>query len=100
MSRSIQSCCNCDHFVEHNDAGLHYLTCGLTGEETWVNTGSFCKVYKPKYNNADVAPVKHGKWRYKANTNVSFVCYECSECFGLFLNKSNYCPDCGARMEE
>lgn len=46
---------------------------------------------------ADVAEVKHGKWIKDRN------CYTCSECgFYYFANnsKANYCPNCGARMDE
>jgi len=28
------------------------------------------------------------------------LCYECSECKSQYTYKSNYCPNCGARMEE
>lgn len=46
---------------------------------------------------ADVAEVKHGKWIKDRN------CYTCSECgFYYFANnsKSNYCPNCGAKMDK
>ena len=28
------------------------------------------------------------------------LCFECSECRSQYTYKSNYCPNCGARMEE
>ena len=46
---------------------------------------------------ADVTEVKHGKWVKDRN------CYTCSECgFYYFANnsKSNYCPNCGAKMDK
>ena len=44
---------------------------------------------------ADVAPVRHGRWkRYGKNLG------ECSECGEIVSVRSNYCPNCGAKMDE
>ena len=43
---------------------------------------------------ADVAPVCHGRWkRYGKNLG------ECSECGEIVSVRSNYCPNCGAKMD-
>lgn len=49
----------------------------------------------PEYTpSADVAPVRHGKWkRYRKNLG------ECSECGEIVSVRSNYCPNCGAKMD-
>lgn len=54
---------------------------------------------------ADVAPVRHGRWKY----NTDFQVWNCSECgenphkgTGVVVVEENlpaYCPHCGARME-
>lgn len=54
---------------------------------------------------ADVAPVRHGRWKY----NTDFQVWNCSECgknphkgTGFVVSEENlpaYCPHCGARME-
>lgn len=46
--------------------------------------------------NADVAPVRHGRWIDKI-----YGCKECSECGYIWLDFGcpNYCPKCGARMD-
>ncbi len=49
---------------------------------------------------ADVAPVVHGRWvkHYRSGTTVAegYV----STCCDMWNNrKSDYCPNCGARME-
>ena len=43
---------------------------------------------------ADVAPVRHAMWkRYGKNLG------ECSECGEIVSVRSNYCPNCGAKMD-
>ena len=49
---------------------------------------------------ADVAPVVHGRWvtHYRSGTSVAkgYV----STCCDMWNNrKSNYCPNCGAKMD-
>lgn len=44
---------------------------------------------------ADVAPVVHGRWkRYGRNLG------ECSNCGEIVNIRYNYCPNCGAKMDE
>ncbi len=44
--------------------------------------------------SADVAPVKHGKWKCRAKHLG-----ECSECGEVVAIRYKYCPNCGARMD-
>ena len=52
---------------------------------------------------ADVVPVRHGRW--KPHSKVEYPVYHCSVCGGQALFawgkqcKSDYCPNCGARMD-
>ena len=44
---------------------------------------------------ADVVPVRHGKWLHRKNG----VAY-CSECeVDTVEDETNYCPNCGCRMD-
>ena len=51
---------------------------------------------------ADVAPVRHGRW-----VIIEILCgggkerkyYRCSECNKANVIRSNYCGNCGARMD-
>ena len=43
----------------------------------------------------DAVPVRHGRWTV---TPVFIKCSECGESFMLI--PQNYCPNCGARMDE
>lgn len=55
---------------------------------------------------ADVQPVRHGKWIELEEPYINT--YECSNCGRWFAldygtleeNDYNYCPNCGAKMEE
>ena len=49
---------------------------------------------------ADVAPVRHGKWLPTTKWWQGGSAWKrCSECGILHLGKSNYCPNCGCRMD-
>lgn len=43
----------------------------------------------------DAVPVVHGRWRFRKNWDY-FVCSKCSY---ESSNYSNYCPNCGAKMD-
>ena len=56
--------------------------------------------------SADVQSVVHGKWVNppKRKENVGFrngfgIYYECSRCGFIEDYHTNFCPDCGARMD-
>ena len=52
---------------------------------------------------ADVAPVRHGRWISKNHHGYEwvFVCSNCDYIDGYpFNDRPNYCPNCGARMDE
>ena len=52
----------------------------------------------------DAVPVRHGKWihevRYTIDSLHSYQQYRCSECGMTYITNTNYCPNCGARMDE
>ena len=47
----------------------------------------------------DAEPIKHGRW-CKIDTRHTYKEWECSECGFHKRNKSHYCPNCGAKMDE
>ena len=54
---------------------------------------------------ADVEPVRHGKWLHTDYALHWTAKDECSECTYHALDRDdlshyNYCPNCGARMDE
>jgi len=46
--------------------------------------------------SADVKPVRHGHW-IRQSVHGLFV--KCSECGGKSVAESDYCSDCGAKMD-
>lgn len=49
----------------------------------------------------DAEPVRHGKWIYIDDDIVTDKpIFRCSECGEMRANRCNYCPNCGAKMEE
>lgn len=58
--------------------------------------------------SADVAPVVHAHWVHdfidaNCNCGVEIHCgWVCSNCnwYAKMESKTNYCPDCGAKMDE
>ena len=48
----------------------------------------------------DVKPVAHAHWIKNNYDNVDGTIYECSNCNTVMFSAWNYCPNCGARMEE
>lgn len=53
------------------------------------------------FPTVDVAPVAHGRWISKNHHGYEwvFVCSNCGYIDGYpFNDRSNYCPNCGAKM--
>lgn len=51
---------------------------------------------------SDVAPVVHGRWEDTGIDELDLIYggWKCSACGYIFCgNKTNFCPDCGAKME-
>ena len=91
---------------------IHYLVCNLKGAGCRDENGVFgnetitmiqsvevernCEEYLP----SDVAPVKHGEW---ISENFYTHCSACGKMaiydkYGQEV-ESDYCPNCGARMD-
>ena len=47
---------------------------------------------------ADVVEVRHGKWRFVGQDSWNDT-YECSLCRKMATDDSEYCPNCGAKMD-
>ena len=49
----------------------------------------------------DAEPVRHGEWIVESRSESPFdgVSIKCSVCYSYVLKKTNYCPNCGAKMD-
>lgn len=48
---------------------------------------------------ADVVEVRHGRWIAVEN-DIDYYPFMCSECHETVIKRTNYCPNCGAKMDE
>lgn len=50
---------------------------------------------------ADVAPVVHGRWKTNSDRPDTLICSVCKCGFDMWKHDPhNFCPNCGARMDE
>lgn len=50
---------------------------------------------------ADVKEVKHGQWScYRISEDYIYIKYACSQCHYTNQYATDFCPHCGAQMEE
>lgn len=71
----------------------------------WRESLCYHRVLKAVYKTplVDVVEVKHGEWISNAQTD-EFVCSECDgiapvDCEKEDFYESNFCPNCGAKMD-
>ena len=49
---------------------------------------------------ADVAPVRHGRWKTNSDRPDTLICSICKCGFDMWKHDPhNYCPNCGAKMD-
>lgn len=83
---------------------VHKLTQALAEAEPnsceyWDSESRFCALRRPQ-----AEPVKHGRWineQLASTSGGSYSVVRCSVCKAQFpMYKTNYCPNCGARMDK
>lgn len=87
----------CEDCISRNEALSVFRPRGIS-EDVWKESN----VYKKLTVLSPVTPQPNtGHWIFK-NDNIAIPTgyYQCSECEkGKLLNKDNFCPNCGAKME-
>lgn len=69
--------------------------------DVWVREKSKHKGYDERLDGCPIEEVKHGHWEFKPlwqGTDAKYC--ECSVCKKPVWWVSNYCPHCGAKMDE
>ena len=68
------------------------------------NQKAFVYVFKSRIDMisaADVKPVIHAHWIKRTPSDpVDYFDYECSHCHCWHISDSDFCPECGAIMDE
>lgn len=59
---------------------------------------AYCIDVVRKIPDADVDPVRHGRWILVDTDEEQF--FICSECENKEYWESDYCPNCGAKMDK
>ena len=88
------------------------ITQTYTAEQAFDGLNQSCDRHIKFINSipsADVQPVVHGRWNaiherglFSHPDSITYVCSECGKQYYTLYNMSplsNYCPDCGARMD-
>lgn len=82
---------------------------GWTMQRTYKSSATemVCEMKNPTdFPADDVVEVKHGRWRKERVSSTgcgSYGVYQCSICGAMFPDIGygyNYCPNCGAKMDE
>lgn len=81
-------------------SALHVQAKGDLVQEWAINLVEATRDYIASLSTADVVEVRNGRWIVFDPKNAESK--ECSMCGYLFsrLYPSNYCPNCGARMDK
>lgn len=83
-----------DELMETLELDCHNNGEGMTSEEEWVAEAIM------NAPTIEAEPVRRGRWNVKDDPHTSWYKVACSECgFGGVVTW-DYCPQCGARMED
>ena len=85
-------------------AALVRKSCGAANRrytDGWNDCLLRVKSMVSKAPASDVAPVVHGRWETNSDRPDSLICSICKCGFDMWKHDPhNYCPNCGAKMDE
>ena len=61
---------------------------------------SYIRKHVREMPKEDVKPVAHAHWIKSNYDNIDGTIYKCSNCNTEMFSAWNYCPHCGAKMDE
>lgn len=94
-----------DDYISRDDVLRKFIEGDGNDDERFTEGYNFAvQEYREKVKNmpiADVQPVKHGKWEYVRNVQLSgtIKLCECNICHNKIFGGLSYCGNCGAKMD-
>jgi len=70
--------------------------------ENWIRTRDVRESIMNNVPTIEAEPIKHGRWsreRLPSTDGGSYEVFRCNMCSEAFNWRTNYCPNCGAKME-
>ena len=86
-----------DEFADH---GLDWENATLETRRAVEAQGAGIKRIINSAHAVDAVPVRHGKWVYHDDDVMPWNSCSLCGCSAFDLHGANYCPNCGARMDE
>ena len=84
------------------DADKLRLSYWVSPTSTVSTAGQYYFYDQVEVDNAptiEAEPIRHGHWEIIYNNNIPYA-YRCSLCGTTRIDNGNYCPNCGAAMDE
>ena len=87
--------------VDGGISALHAQAKGKPIQESAIKLVETTRDYIASLPAADVAPVRHGKWK-PTEYPIMSECEDCSECGyrTVYGHGFKFCPNCGAKMDQ
>lgn len=86
-----------DEFYDH---GLDWENASRETQRAVEVQGAAIKRIINSAHAVDAVPVRHGKWVYHDDDVMPWNSCSLCGCSAFDLHGANYCPNCGARMDE
>lgn len=90
-------------YIEREKLRQAFLT-DLQSLSSWdVSLFKLLMIEIDEVPSADVAPVRHGRFRSLTFSGDTIICSECKIAYNIFETNGaenfNFCPHCGAKMD-
>lgn len=97
LLEALKKCSMADEFADH---GLNWEDLTLETIRAVKVQGAAIKRIINIAHAVDAVPVRHGKWVYYDDDVMPWNSCSLCGCTAFDLHGANYCPNCGAKMEE
>jgi len=101
-----EGCIQRHEFVGYTDTfGIVCLDCGCETRQFYDTKKDVIKLWNRRADDAPIANRPQGEWEDTGKDPshshpLTAIWYRCSECGYGTNTKTNYCPECGAKMKQ